>query len=280
MIGGTDRTELVQAVTREVIRRLRIQADPPNPRGNAVPTDGRPPTPTSSPLAALIDHTLLRSDATADQIHTLCQEARRWHFATVCVAPVWVPTSARHLKGSGVEVCTVVGFPLGAVPTAIKADEAARSIALGATEIDMVINVGELKAGRFGETARDIEGVRRAVGSGTTLKVILETALLDDDETRQAARVAVESGADFVKPSTGFGPGGATVSDVRLLAETVGERARVKASGGIRSLSTARAMVAAGASRLGTSSGVAIVIAEREEAASPGAGDTRCLPAT
>ncbi len=246
---------LVRVVTREVLRRL---AD----RERAAPTQERPPgSPAASSdasLAALIDHTLLRPDATSGMIRSLCEEAATFGFAAVCVNPVWVERCARWLGGTAVRVCTVVGFPLGANRTPIKTAEAERVRGLGAHEIDMVINIGALKSGDMETVGDDIRQVRRAVGSGATLKVILETALLSNAEKMQAARAAVAGAADFVKTSTGFGPGGATLDDVRLLADVVGTAARVKASGGIRDLDTARRMVEAGAARLGTSSGVAI----------------------
>jgi len=213
-------------------------------------------------LAPLIDHTLLRADADLARIETLAAEARRFGFATVCVNPAWVGVCAELLRGSSVGVCTVVGFPLGAMRTQVKAEEAAASRSQGATEIDVVLNVGALKSGHDRDVLEDLEAVREAAGAAATLKVILETALLSDDEKRRACALALRAGADYVKTSTGFGPGGATEPDVRLLAACVAGRARVKASGGIRSREDAERMIAAGAHRLGTSAGVAIVAEE------------------
>jgi deoxyribose-phosphate aldolase len=211
----------------------------------------------------MIDHTLLRPEATREDIRRLLDEARRLGFAAVCVNPAWVPLAARTLSGTPVKVATVVGFPLGAMHTAIKALEARRVHDLGADEIDMVLNQGELVAGRIAEVGEDVSAVRRAIGRDATLKVIIETAARTPEEIRAGARAAVEAGADFLKTSTGFGPGGATVEAVRLLREVAGPRVGVKASGGIRTIADARAMVAAGATRLGTSAGVAIAAAER-----------------
>jgi deoxyribose-phosphate aldolase len=213
---------------------------------------------TEHDLARAIDHTILKADVTAPQIERLCDEARRHGFAAVCVNPCWVSLCARLLRGSPVAVCTVVGFPLGANESATKADEARRAIAAGATEVDMVLNIGALKAGDHVTVQADIAAVR-AASAGATLKVILECALLTDDEKTAACRLAVAAGADFVKTSTGFASGGATVADVTLMRAAVGPGCGVKASGGIRDRATALAMLAAGAARLGTSSGVAIL---------------------
>lgn len=210
-------------------------------------------------LARIIDHTLLKPDATAAQIEQLCREALQYGFAAVCVNPTWVPLAARLLQGSDVKVCTVVGFPLGATSTAAKVAEARAAIAAGAREIDMVINIGALKSGLYDQVRDDIRAVVEAAHPTATVKVILETALLTDAEKVQACRLAREAGADFVKTSTGFGPGGATVHDVALLRREVGPAMGVKASGGIRDRATALAMVQAGANRIGASASVAIV---------------------
>jgi len=212
----------------------------------------------SNAIRAAIDHTLLKPGATDEEIRKLCEEARAHAFAAVCVNPCRVALSAQLLRGSGVGVCAVVGFPLGATTPAAKAFEAREAVANGAAEIDMVLNVGALQSGDAGCVKRDIRAVREAA-PGKVLKVILETALLTRDQKIRACRAAAAAGADFVKTSTGFGPGGATIEDVRLMRETVGPRIGVKASGGIRDARTARAMLAAGATRLGTSAGVAIV---------------------
>jgi deoxyribose-phosphate aldolase len=228
-------------------------------------------------VAGLIDHTLLKPDATAADIETLCSEAAEYRFATVCVNPTWVAAAARRLRGTGVGVCSVVGFPLGATTPDVTAHETRRAIGDGATEIDMVINVGALKSGELRLVEQDIEAVATACRAcGVTSKVIIEAALLTDDEKVTACTLAKAAGADFVKTSTGFGPGGATAADVALMRRVVGEAMGVKAAGGVRDLGQVQAMVAAGASRVGASAGVRIV---RESTApaplAPPAGPTR-----
>ncbi|KMO41198.1 deoxyribose-phosphate aldolase [Methylobacterium variabile] len=216
--------------------------------------------PAAIGLASLIDHTLLRADATAAEVRRLCEEALEHRFKAVCVNPVHVGLVAEILAGSDVAACSVVGFPLGAVPPEDKAAEAAGAVRRGAAEIDMVIALGALKEGRHDAVRADVAAVRAACRE-QVLKVIIETCLLDDAQKRLACTLAAEAGADFVKTSTGFSTGGATVADVGLMRATVGDAVGVKASGGVRSLETARALVAAGATRLGTSSGVALVTA-------------------
>ncbi len=215
--------------------------------------------PASDGLASIIDHTLLRPDATRDEIELLCREALQFGFASVCVNPNWVPLCAQLLRGSAVRVCTVVGFPLGAHLPDVKAYEAHRAVEQCASEVDMVINVGALKSRDYALVEQDIRGVVQAVGRDTIVKVILETTLLSRDEKVMGASLAKAAGADFVKTSTGFASGGATPEDVRLLRETVGPEIGVKASGGIRTTEDARAMVEAGASRIGASASVKIV---------------------
>jgi deoxyribose-phosphate aldolase len=211
-------------------------------------------------VARLIDHTLLKPDATQQQIEKLCAEALEFHFFSVCVNPYWVPLVTARLNGSDVKVCTVTGFPLGATSTAAKAAEAALSVAAGASEIDMVINVGALRSGLFDVVQKDIVAVVTAAVSGNAIvKVILETALLDDTQKVQACELALAAGASFVKTSTGFAASGATVEDISLMRQTVGIHAGVKASGGIRSLADLERMVKAGASRIGASASIAIV---------------------
>ena len=211
-------------------------------------------------LARFIDHTLLRPDATAADIDTLCAEAREFGFAAVCVNPTWVRRCAQSLRGSSVRVASVVGFPFGAGTTEVKALEARRAIRDGAREIDMVINVGALKSGDHDLVRRDIEKVADACReAGAVCKVIIETALLTDEEKVVASHLARLARADFVKTSTGFGGGGATVHDVLLMRETVGPKLGVKASGGIRSAEDVREMIAAGATRIGASASVQIV---------------------
>jgi len=209
-------------------------------------------------LSTFIDHTLLKPEATPDMVGEMCEQAREHAFCSVCIAPVFVRQAAAQLKGSGVSICTVVGFPSGVVETEVKAFETRRAIADGADEIDMVMNVGALKAGNRDQVQSDIAAV---VGSadGRIVKVILETCLLEDEEKREACRLAVAAGARFVKTSTGFSHGGATLADVRLMRETVGSDIGVKASGGIRDRETALHMLEAGANRLGTSSGLQII---------------------
>jgi len=215
--------------------------------------------PGDTQLARYIDHTLLKPDATRDQIVKLCEEAREFKFASVCVNPGWVKLCADLLKDSGVDICTVIGFPLGATTATTKAIEAKDAIANGANEIDMVINVGALKSGDDDMVRRDIEAVADACRGLALLKVIIETALLTKEEKVRACLLSKMAGADYVKTSTGFGPGGATVDDVALMRATVGPDMGVKASGGIRDTEAAKAMVAAGASRIGASASIAIV---------------------
>lgn len=211
-------------------------------------------------IASMIDHTLLKPEATPAQVERLCAEAAEYHFASVCVNPVYIPLAARLLKGTGVKVCCVVGFPLGAIAPEQKAAEAASCAAMGAEELDMVIHVGAAKAGDWALVQRDIEGVVKAA-AGHTVKVIIETCLLTDEEKVKACEAAKAAGAHFVKTSTGFSTGGATTHDIALMRKTVGPEMGVKASGGIRDYATAMAMIEAGANRIGASAGIAIVAA-------------------
>jgi deoxyribose-phosphate aldolase len=263
------RDEIVELVTREVLKALAERADicatPEKLRsvvangadrvsfhGDAedVPLD----------LAKYIDHTLLKPDATLEEIDTMCAEAVEYGFASVCINPTWVKRTAENLRGSDVMTCTVIGFPLGANTSEIKAMEARRALRDGAREVDMVINVGALKSGELELVRKDIEKVVDASHeSGAITKVILETALLTDEEKVIASALAKAAKADFVKTSTGFGGGGATVYDVALMRETVGPDMGVKASGGVRTLEDAEDMIAAGATRIGASAGVEIV---------------------
>jgi deoxyribose-phosphate aldolase len=211
-------------------------------------------------VAAMIDHTLLKPDATRADIEALCREASEYKFASVCVNPTWVALCARLLRGSGVKVCSVVGFPLGATTADTKHYETRRAIFDGAREIDMVINIGALKSGDLRLVERDIESVTVPCReSGALSKVIIEAALLTDDEKVTACTLAKAAAADYVKTSTGFGPGGATPADVMLMRRVVGEEMGVKAAGGVRDLEALKAMVAAGATRVGASAGVRIV---------------------
>lgn len=212
----------------------------------------------SNELATFIDHTQLKPETTKDQIDRLCEEAKEYKFASVCVNPCWVKHATQLLKGTEVKVCTVVGFPLGATTSETKAFETQDAIKNGAQEIDMVLNIGALKSNDIDLVKKDIETVVNAA-DGVLVKVILETGLLNEKEIRTACEAAKGAGADFVKTSTGFGNGGATKEAVQLMRETVGPQMGVKASGGIRDRKTAEQMIQAGATRLGASSGVAIV---------------------
>ena len=212
-------------------------------------------------IAKYIDHTLLAADATRSAIEKLCKEADEYGFASVCVNSCWVKYSASLLKDSSANVCTVVGFPLGAMDTVSKAYEAAKAVENGADEVDMVINIGYLKSGMLDDVLEDIKVVRKAT-EGKVLKVIIETCLLTDEEKKIACELSEKAGADFVKTSTGFSKGGATVHDVALMKAVVGDRLGVKASGGVRDYEAAKAMIDAGATRIGASAGIAIVRAE------------------
>jgi len=267
-----DRQQLIEAVTREVLAALAAGhdvcrtpeqvrtvvangADRVSFHGEAadVPLD----------LARYIDHTLLKPEATAAQIDVLCDEAMEYRFASVCINPTWVKRAAQRLRGSGVPVCTVIGFPLGATTAEIKAMEARRALRDGAREVDMVINIGALKSGDRDHVLADIEKVVDAAHeAGAICKVIIEAGLLTDEEKVVASSLAKRAKADFVKTSTGFLAGGATVYDVALMRETVGPEMGVKASGGVRTAEEAEDMIAAGATRIGASAGVQIVSGE------------------
>ena len=221
-----------------------------NGSGSAVPSD----------LAKYIDHTLLKPETTASDIDRLCEEAVQYGFASVCVNPSWVKRAAQNVKGSGVTVCSVVGFPFGATPPEIKAMETRRALRDGAKEIDMVINIGALRSGHDDEVRTDIAKVADACHeAGALTKVIIETSLLTDSEKVKASHLSRLAKADFVKTSTGFAGGGATVHDVLLMRETVGPKMGIKASGGVRNRQDAEEMIAAGATRIGASAGIAIV---------------------
>jgi len=214
---------------------------------------------TPMDLAPYIDHTLLKPDAKQSQIDQLCQEAIQYHFCSVCIQPYWVSYCAKKLRGTGVKVCTVVGFPLGANDSRSKAYETRQAIEDGAHEIDMVINIGALKSGNIKMVEDDLRAIKRACRQTTVTKAIIETFLLTDDEKVIACQLAKKVGYDFVKTSTGFAGGGATVHDVALMRRTVGPKMGIKAAGGIHNFEEAKAMIAAGATRIGTSSGVKIV---------------------
>lgn len=288
-----NREELVRLVTREVIDALREEAaaTPAVAREAAACACGATPcscacvtetvdgehlldlcrdlgicriggsleTAPAPGLAALIDHTILRPDATRSEIERLCMEARENRFASVCVQPHWVSLCAQLLAGTPVKVCTVVGFPHGMNKPETKCFEARRAVLDGATELDMVINIGALKSRDYSTVERDIRGVVECGRPRATIKVILETASLTDEEKIEGCTLAKAAGADYVKTSTGFGPGGATVEDVALMRRVVGPKMGVKAAGGIRDADIARRMVQAGASRIGASASLKIV---------------------
>ncbi|ORC34821.1 deoxyribose-phosphate aldolase [Marispirochaeta aestuarii] len=224
---------------------------------------------TPREIASMIDHTLLKADAVPEQISKLCTEAGEYGFASVCINPCYVPLAAKELAGSDVKVCTVIGFPLGANTSQIKAEEAMLAVEQGASEVDMVMNIGALKAGDYALVESDIRSVVRAAGRAL-VKVIIETFYLSEEEKIKATEIVARSGAAFVKTSTGFAGGGATVEDVRLMKKAAGNLIRVKAAGGVRNYDDALAMIEAGASRIGTSGGISIV--EGGSNAGPGSG--------
>jgi len=213
-----------------------------------------------STIARLIDHTILKPESVRAEVEQVCAEALEYGFASVCVNSYWIPLVASRLRGSQVKACTVAGFPLGASSTAAKVAETLDAVESGAAEVDMVINIGALRAGEDAVAEKDILAVVKASHDhGAIVKVIIETALLDEEQKARACRIAVSAGADFVKTSTGFSKSGATVEDIALMRRVVGPNVGVKASGGIRTLDTLKAMVAAGASRVGASASVAIM---------------------
>jgi deoxyribose-phosphate aldolase len=252
---------LVARIGDEILTRMGLATQKPV---SAVGVCQAPPcrraTNADPAIASLIDHTILKPDATRADVVKICREAREYGFASVCVNPYWTPLVSSELAGSRVKVCTVIGFPLGATSTEAKVAETLAALRAGALEVDMVMNVGALRSGDHDAVRLDIREVATAAHeAGATLKVILETALLDDKQKAAACSLAKMAGADFVKTSTGFGPSGATAHDVALMRSVVGPEIGVKASGGIRSLQDFRTMVAAGANRIGTSAGVKIV---------------------
>ena len=210
-------------------------------------------------LASMIDHTLLKAEATREMVYQLCNEAKKYGFAAVCVNPYYVKLAKEYLKGSNIKVATVIGFPLGANRKETKAFEARRAIEDGADEIDMVINIGALKDGDYDLVREDIEAVVEAVKGKAIVKVIIEACILTNEEKVKACQLCEQAGADFVKTSTGFSTGGATIEDIKLIKEVVGDRLKIKASGGIRDYKRAKAMVEAGASRIGASASVNII---------------------
>jgi deoxyribose-phosphate aldolase len=269
-----DQNQLVQKIVEEVLTRMSTKAGQSSPAASP----SKPETATGaepgkqsftdhgilpSDLPRYIDHTLLKPDASVEQINTLCDEAAKHHFYSVCVNSSWVEHCVRRLGGTGVKTCAVVGFPLGAMDSRAKSYEARTAVSNGANEIDMVLNVGALKAGNLKLVREDMLAVRRACRAGILLKVIIETCLLSDEEKIMACQLAKDIGADFVKTSTGFSKGGATVADVALMRRTVGPQMGVKASGGIKTFEDAVLMIKAGATRLGTSSGVLLISGQK-----------------
>jgi len=261
--------ELINKITQEVVKRLNeITDDKDSPvvhNQKTKSTLARCDSPggisinTPMDLAAYIDHTLLKPDAKQPQFDQLCQEAIQYHFYSVCIQPYWVSYSAKKLRGTGVKVCTVVGFPLGANDSRSKAYETRQAIEDGAQEIDMVINIGALKSGNVKAVEEDLRAIKRACRSTTITKAIIEAYLLTDDEKIIACQLAKKVGYNFVKTSTGFAGGGATTHDVALMRRVVGPKMGIKAAGGIHTFEEAKAMIAAGATRIGTSSSVKIV---------------------
>ena len=241
---------LIERITEEIYRKLRSDMSL-NDCGIGVSS--------SRGVNKLIDHTLLKPEATTDDVKNLCREARENNFASVCINPSHVPLCYELLRGSSVKVCTVIGFPLGATCTKTKVFEATEAVENGADEVDMVINIGAAKSSDWDYVKKDIESVALAVAGRALLKVIIESCLLTDEEKVRVCAICKMVGVDFVKTSTGFSTGGATVEDVRLMRKVVGSEIGIKASGGVRDAATAKEMIAAGANRLGTSSGVAIV---------------------
>lgn len=258
--------QLVSQIGEEILSRVQSPAfrgdvsKKPELASAVHTSNSKTPARVDGNLAALIDHTILRADATRDEVRKICAEARRYNFASVCVNACWIPLVASELRGTPVKVCTVVGFPLGATTTGTKCFEAAEAIRNGASEIDMVLNVGTLKSNDLDAVEKDIRLVTETCHrAGAIVKVILETALLTDAEKVTACELAKKAGADFVKTSTGFAKSGATAHDVALLRATVGPAIGVKASGGIRSLADLQTMTAAGATRIGASASVNIL---------------------
>lgn len=270
-----DQNQIIQKIVEEVLARMGPAAAAAQAAASAGKATGSsaPGTAVSggdailpADLAKYIDHTLLKPDASVEQVDALCDEAAKYHFYSVCVNSSWVEHCVRRLGGTGVKTCAVVGFPLGAMDKRVKSFEARTAVANGAAEIDMVMNVGAMKAKDLKTVREDMLAVRRACRSGIVLKVILETCLLNDEEKVLGCQMAKDIGADFVKTSTGFSKSGATVADILLMRRTVGPKMGVKAAGGVRTFEDAVAMIRAGATRLGASSGIAIVSGQKSGA--------------
>lgn len=252
-----NQNELIEKIASEVLNKLntKMAAEPKAAKTAAVKSTSA----DAGAVAGSIDHTQLKPDATLSQFDKLCEEAKQYKFKSVCVNSSRVEYVAKKLQGTDVLICAVVGFPLGAMTSKAKAFETREAISAGADEIDMVINIGALKSGDYKTVEEDIRAVRRATRATTVLKVIIETSMLTQDEKVVACELSEKAGADFVKTSTGFGGGGATVEDVQLMRRVVSDNVLVKASGGIRDFKTAQALLAAGASRLGIGSSIAVM---------------------
>ncbi len=261
--------KLIEKITEEVYKKVMQESGCPGQdckpgcACGSGGSDGGIAGSGSGSILGMIDHTLLKQDATAEQIKKLCQEAKEYKFASVCINPSYVPLCSQLLYGTGVKVCTVIGFPLGATTTKTKVAETKEAIENGAGEIDMVLNVGTVKSGDYDQVKYDIEAVVLAAKGKAKVKVIIEACLLTDEEKVRVCTIAKLAGADFVKTSTGFSTGGATVEDIRLMRQVVGADMGVKASGGIKDYNAAIDMINAGANRLGTSSGIAIIKNEK-----------------
>lgn len=264
-----DMEQLIKQITQEVMSQISNASDSTEKSAKVTQSFtssfSNNTVITGPQVARLIDHTLLKPDSTREQIVKLCEEAKEYNFATVCVNPYWVSTAKKELQGSKVGITTVVGFPLGSTSSFTKVAEARDAIADGATEIDMVMNIGALKSGDYETVKKDIEAVVLACRGQAPVKVILETGYLTEEEKKKACMLAKMAGAAFVKTSTGFGPGCATPEDIALMREAVGPDMGVKASACVRDLDTARKMVAAGATRIGASAGIAIVKGEKSK---------------
>ena len=257
--------DLIDKITNEVMSRLNEKMKLQDPKKQESSSASSPKTISRAELAGIIDHTLLKPEAVVSQFEQLCDEAVKYRFMSVCVNSGWVPFVAKRLRGSGIKVCSVVGFPLGEMDTRSKAFETRSAISSGANEIDMVINVSALKSGDLKLVEEDIRAIKRACRSNTILKVIIETVFLTDEEKVIACEIAKKANADFVKTSTGFSGGGATVKDIILMRRVVGPGMGVKASGGIRTYDQAISLINAGATRLGCGASVAIITGAKAE---------------
>ena len=258
-----DEKALIETITSEILKRLQGEAVGQTAKPGPIEGSGYRVPMDSKELAQYIDHTMFKPDAVNSAYDQVCAEAVQYHFKSVCVNSSWVPYVAKKLQGTGVKICSVVGFPLGAMTSRSKAFETREAIEHGASEIDMVLAIGKLKSGDFDYVEQDILAVRRATRSNTILKVIIETSMLTQEEKVMACQIAKRAGANFVKTSTGFGGGGASVEDIALMKNVVGKGMEVKASGGVRDYDKAMSMIGAGATRIGAVSSVAIVTGKK-----------------